>query len=161
MTASPVSTSSVKFNPESRLYIDGELRDSVSGRTADNINPATEEVLGVATDAGAEDMEVAVAAARRAFDSTDWSTNREFRQHCLMQLHNALQEEKEYIRAELIAEVGAPLSSTYIAQLEWPIADAVGWPARYISEFAWERALPDGALLGSPYHRKVVKEAVG
>ncbi|ORB35477.1 aldehyde dehydrogenase family protein, partial [Mycobacterium paraseoulense] len=161
MTTSSVAASTVPFNAENRLYIDGELRDSSTGRTIENINPATEEVLGVATDAGAEDMEAAITAARRAFDSTDWSTNREFRQHCLMQLHDTLQEEKEDIRAELIAEVGAPLSSTYIAQLEWPIADAVGWPARYISEFPWERALPDGALLGSPYHRKVVKEAVG
>jgi len=161
MTTSPVAASTLPFNAETRLYIDEELRDSSTGSTVENINPATEEVLGVATDAGAEDMEAAIAAARRAFDSTDWSTNHEFRQHCLMQLHNALQEEKEDIRAELIAEVGAPLSSTYIAQLEWPIADAVGWPARYISEFPWERTLPDGALLGAPYHRKVVKEPVG
>ena len=139
MTASPVAAATVSFNPESRLYIDGQLRDSSSGRTADNINPATEEVLGTCTDAGADDMDEAIAAARRAFDTTDWSTNHEFRQRCLMQLHEALQEEKEEMRAELIAEVGAPVGMTYIAQLEWPLADAVRWPAEYISKFAWER----------------------
>lgn len=161
MTASPVDATTVSFNPETRLYIDGELRDSATGKAVDNINPATEDVLGTATDAGADDMEQAIAAARRAFDTTDWATNHEFRQHCLMQLHNALLEEKEDIRAELIAEVGATVGMTFIAQLEWPLADAVRWPAQYISEFTWERALPDGALMGTPYHRKVVKEPMG
>ncbi|EHI14712.1 aldehyde dehydrogenase family protein [Mycolicibacterium thermoresistibile] len=160
MTASPVATS-VQFNPETRLYIDGELRESRTGKTVDNINPATEEVLGTATDVGADDMEQAIAAARRAFDTTDWSTNHEFRRRCLLQLHDALQEEKEDIRAELIAEVGATVGMTFIAQLEWPLADAIRWPANYISEFAWERPLPDAALMGAPYHRKVVKEPVG
>src|SRR5215212_3395600 len=157
MTASPVAATTVSFNPESRLYIDGRLRESSTGRTADNINPATEEVLGVCTDAGAEDMDEAVAAARRAFDTTDWSTNHEFRQRCLMQFHEALQEEKEDMRAELIAEVGATVGMTYIAQLEWPLADAVRWPAQHISKFTWERMLDEDAKMGVPYNRVVVK----
>jgi aldehyde dehydrogenase (NAD+) len=116
MTASPIAAATVNFNPETRLYIDGRLRDSSTGKTADNINPANEELLGVATDASAEDMDEAIAAARKAFDTTDWSTNHDFRQHCLEQLHAALQVEKEEMRAELIAEVGATVGMTYIAQ---------------------------------------------
>ncbi|OBI44832.1 aldehyde dehydrogenase family protein [Mycobacterium sp. E796] len=161
MTASPVDATTVQFDPETRLYIDGRLRDSSTGRTVDNVNPATEEVLGTCTDAGAEDMEQAIAAARRAFDTTDWSTDHEFRKHCLLQLHNALQEEKEDIRAELIAEVGSTVGMTYIAQLEWPLADAVKWPAEYISKFAWERMLDQDAKMGVPYNRVVVKEPMG
>ncbi|MGA9490170.1 MAG: aldehyde dehydrogenase family protein, partial [Mycobacterium sp.] len=161
MTASPVAAATVNFNPETRLFVDGRLRDSSTGKTVENVNPANEEVLGTATDAGAEDMEEAIAAARRAFDTTDWSTNREFRQHCLMQLHEALQQEKEDIRAELIAEVGATVGMTYIAQLEWPLADAIRWPAQYISDFAWERMLDQDAKMGVPYNRVVVKEAMG
>jgi len=87
---------------QSQLLIDGKLVAG-SGGTFPTVNPATEEVLGVATDAGADDMDEAIAAARRAFDTTDWSTNHDYRQHCLEQLHDALQEEKEDIRAELIA----------------------------------------------------------
>jgi aldehyde dehydrogenase (NAD+) len=161
MTAARVAATTVPFNPEARLYIDGRLRESSTGKTADNINPATEELLGVATDAGAEDMQEAIAAARRAFDTTDWSTNREFRQRCLMQLHNALPEEKEDMRAELVAEVGSPLSSTYIAQLDWPLADAIRYPAELISTFPWERMLDQDAKLGAPYDRVVVKEPMG
>ncbi|WP_407685915.1 aldehyde dehydrogenase family protein [Mycobacterium sp. HUMS_1102779] len=161
MTASPVATTTVQFNPESRLYIDGRLRESSTGKTIENLNPATEELLGVATDAGAQDMEEAIAAARRAFDTTTWSTDRAFRQHCLMQLHEALQQEKEDMRAELVAEAGSPLGMTYIAQLDWPLADAIRWPAQYISEFPWERQLGEAALMGVPYNRVVVKEAMG
>ncbi|MCW2532929.1 MAG: Aldehyde dehydrogenase, partial [Blastococcus sp.] len=35
-----------KYTPESRMLIDGELVGSSSGAEFDNINPATEEVLG-------------------------------------------------------------------------------------------------------------------
>ncbi|BBX28440.1 aldehyde dehydrogenase family protein [Mycolicibacterium alvei] len=161
MTALPVAATTVQFHPETRLFIDGHLREAAGGRTADNLNPSTEEVLGIAADADAQDMDAAIAAARRAFDTTDWSTNHDFRQHCLMQLHNALQLEKEDMRAELVAEAGAPVGMTYIAQLDWPLTDAIRWPAQYISEFTWERQLDEAALMGVPYQRVVVKEAMG
>jgi aldehyde dehydrogenase (NAD+) len=161
MTLSRPVAATVRFNPEARLYIDGRLRESSTGRTVDNIDPATEEILGGATDADAEDMEQAIAAARRAFDTSDWSTDREFRKHCLLQLHDALQDEKEDMRAELVAEVGAPVMSTYIAQLDWPLADAVRWPAELITRFQWERPLDQDAKLGVPYNRVVIKEPMG
>jgi aldehyde dehydrogenase (NAD+) len=161
MTASPTAATTVNFNPEARLLINGQLREAATGQTAVNLNPATEEVLGVAADAGAQDMDEAIAAARCAFDATDWSTNREFRRRCLIQLHEALQEEKEDIRAELIAEVGATVGMTYIAQLEWPLADAIRYPAELISTFQWERMLAQDAKMGVPYNRVVVKEPMG
>ena len=74
------------MNPETRLFIDGELCEAASGKTYANINPATEEVMGQVADAGSGDMDRAIAAARRAFDDTDWSTNHAFRLKCLQQL---------------------------------------------------------------------------
>jgi acyl-CoA reductase-like NAD-dependent aldehyde dehydrogenase len=58
------------------MLIDGKLVDTDSGSTFDNVNPATEEVLGTVADASAAEMQRAIDAARRAFDNTDWSTNR-------------------------------------------------------------------------------------
>ena len=52
------------------MLVDGELRPARSGRTFETVNPATEEVLGVVADAGPEDLDDAIDAARRAFDST-------------------------------------------------------------------------------------------
>ena len=110
---------------ELRLLIDGKLVESSSGKTFDNINPATEEVLGPVADATREDMDAAIAAARRAFDTTDWSTNRELRKRCLQQLQAALEEERELIRDELVAEVGTPVLMTYGPQLDAPLSDGL------------------------------------
>ena len=60
-----------------RLLIDGQLLDT--SRTFPSLNPATGEVLGHAPDATVAHAEAAIAAARRAFDETDWSTNAELR----------------------------------------------------------------------------------
>jgi aldehyde dehydrogenase (NAD+) len=155
------STASQTVQGEDRMLVDGELVGSASGATYDNVNPATEEVLGQTADATAEDMDRAIAAARRAFDETTWSTDRALRKRCLEQLHQALQDEKEALRAELVAEVGAPIQTTYIAQLDWPLEDGLLFPARLIEEYAWERELPDTEFFGGINHRRVIKEAVG
>ena len=59
---------------EDRLLIDGELVAAENGKTYETISPSTEEVLGTAADASIADTKRAIAAARRAFDTTDWST---------------------------------------------------------------------------------------
>lgn len=147
---------------ESRMLIDGKLVDSETGARFDNVNPATEEVLGGTADGTRADMERAVAAARRAFDTTDWSRNHELRVTCLRQLQAALEAEREEIRSELVAEVGCPVLSTYGPQLDVPLTEALGWPAAMIGEFAWKRALPDKDAFGMGMAtREVWKEPIG
>ncbi len=152
---------STTVSGEVRLLIDGQLTEARSGKTFDNINPATEEVLGVVADAGHDDMELAITAARKAFDTTDWATNGALRQRCLQQLHAAIEGEKEFFRSELVAEVGCPVLITYGPQLDAPLEDGLLWPARYIDEFEWERQLPDGHAFGQNSWRRVTKEAIG
>jgi aldehyde dehydrogenase (NAD+) len=146
---------------ESRMLIDGELVAAVSGAEFTNVSPATGLTLGSVAAAGAEDMQRAVAAARRAFDGTEWSTNRELRQRCLGQLQSALESEKEDLREELIAEVGCPVMTTHNAQVDWPLAEALRYPAQLIDGFEWERMLDGGGLFGERNVRTVVKEPVG
>jgi aldehyde dehydrogenase (NAD+) len=146
---------------EHRMLIDGKLVDAKSGKTFDNINPATEALLGPVADAGHDDMDEAIGAARRAFDETTWATDKAFRQRCIRQLQAALEEERELLRAELVAEVGAPIALTYGPQLDAPLAEGLLWPAQYIDEFPWERDLPEGAAFGARSWRRVAKEAVG
>jgi aldehyde dehydrogenase (NAD+) len=146
---------------EARLLIDGKLVDAESGARFDNINPATEEVLGQVADASVADMRRAIEAARRAFDETDWSTNHAFRKRCLEQLQAAIESEKEELRAELVAEVGTPIMLTYGAQLDAPLEDGLMWPARTIDQFPWERELSEGHAFGGHAARKVVKEPAG
>lgn len=156
-----IETKIGSFEPEPRLLVDGELAEAASGARFDNVNPATEEVLGQVADGGREDMERAIAAARRAFDETDWSTNKELRKRAIAQLQDALEEEREQMRAELVAEVGTPVSMTYHLQLDTPLEDGYRWPAKAIDDFEWERELPDSNMFGLHSRRKVVKEAQG
>ncbi len=58
---------------QTRHLIDGRWRDSVSGSTFETINPATEEVIADVAEGGPEDVDLAVKAARKAFDSGPWS----------------------------------------------------------------------------------------
>src|SRR5690606_29416499 len=97
------------FNAEARLYIDGQLREAISGKVYNNINPANNQVIGVAADAGLDDAELAIAAARRAFDQTDWSTNVALRKKCLSQLRDGLKAVAADLRQQVVAEVGAPI----------------------------------------------------
>src|SRR5262245_62958171 len=87
---------------DERMLIDGELQITSSKATFDVVHPATEQVAGQATDGTVQDMARAVGAARRAFDETDWSRDVEFRYHCLTQLHDALDRNKERLRRNLI-----------------------------------------------------------
>lgn len=146
---------------ESRMLIDGELVGAASGAEFDNFSPATGQVLGTTAAAGANDMDGAIAAARRAFDATDWPTNRGLRKRCLAQLQSALDGEKEGLREELIAEVGCPVVTTQTAQLDWPLAEALRYPARLIDDFEWRRVLDGGGLFGDRNVRTIVKEPVG
>ena len=146
---------------EVRMLIGGELVEGRAGRRFDNINPATEEVLGQVADGGAEDMDLAIGAARKAFDETDWATDRAFRQRCLRQLQEAIVAEQELFRAELVAEVGCPIAITYGPQLDAPLEDGLLWPAQTIDDFEWERELPIGEAFGMRSWRKVVKEPAG
>ena len=55
-----------------KLFIGGRWADSASGKTFDTIDPATGEVLARVAEAGPEDVDRAVAAARKSFDSGVW-----------------------------------------------------------------------------------------
>jgi aldehyde dehydrogenase (NAD+) len=57
-----------------RMLIDGELVGASDGGTYDSIDPSTGEVARVVPDATTADVERAIAAARRAFDTSDWAT---------------------------------------------------------------------------------------
>ena len=144
------------------MLVDGELIGSDSGKTFDNVNPATEEVLGPVADASNAEMHRAIDAARRAFDDTDWSTNRERRKECLTQLQEALEKEQEDLREELILEVGCPRMTTHANQLDIPLDAALRYPIKLMDEFAWRTDLPTAVdRRGNVNTRQVWKEPVG
>ncbi|HEY6574503.1 MAG TPA: aldehyde dehydrogenase family protein [Mycobacterium sp.] len=144
---------------DERMLIDGELRYTGSGAKFDVIHPASEEVAGQATDGTVEDMGRAVGAARRAFDETDWSRDLDFRYHCLTQLHEALERNKERLRRVLITEVGCPVTVSG-SQIESPIDEVKHW-AEHAKNFEYlvDTGLHDTPM--GPARRKIVYEPIG
>jgi aldehyde dehydrogenase (NAD+) len=148
------------LKPESRNLIDGRLVEATGGATFPNVNPATEEVIGVTADATTADMDRAIAAARRAFDETDWATDHAFRARCLTQFRVAMDAAKDELRAIVVAEAGAPVLLAYAAMCD----AAIEW-MRYWEELAatypFETTMPDMELMGMRSRRLVRREAAG
>ncbi|RIK93427.1 MAG: aldehyde dehydrogenase [Proteobacteria bacterium] len=145
---------------ESRNLIDGRLVPATSGATFDNVNPATEETIGVTADATKQDMDAAIAAARRAFDEGRWAGDPAFRARCLRQLHAALTEAREELRAIVIAEAGSPILLTYGVQCNSSIDDVLYW-ADLAESYACETPMRDVAFMGVPQRRVLRREPVG
>jgi phenylacetaldehyde dehydrogenase len=68
------SAGSSQTREPGRLLIDGQWVEAASGKTFETLDPATEESLGWVAHGAAEDIELAVGAARRCFDDerSDW-----------------------------------------------------------------------------------------
>jgi aldehyde dehydrogenase (NAD+) len=141
-----------------RMLIDGQLVEAPG--TFPSINPATGELVGHAPDATVADAEAAVAAARRAFDTTDWSTNTELRIRCLEQLHTALVEHRDELAALNTAEVGATAGLNAGPQLDAPI-EIIRYYADLLKTYPLTEDLGNTESHGMQHRRWVEKEAAG
>jgi aldehyde dehydrogenase (NAD+) len=150
------------MKPESQLYIDGVLCAAAGGATYANISPVTEQEIGRAADATGADMERAIAAARRAFDTSDWRSDHEFRLRCLHQLKQGLLAVREELRQQIAAETGAPLGICGAAgpQCDVPI-EFIDYTLAQLPHFEWTRDAGEATPLGMPTQRYVEKEAIG
>ncbi|MGB8649825.1 MAG: aldehyde dehydrogenase [Mycobacteriales bacterium] len=143
-----------------QLLVDGKLVPSASGAVFETVNPATEEVLGAAADAGAEDMDAAIGAARRAFDTGTWARDPVFRARCIRQLRDALTAQAEELRATTVAEVGAPVMLTYGAHQDGPVAD-LGFAADLAESYVWEQDLGTSTVMGIASRRYTRRTPAG
>ena len=102
-----------------RLYIDGAFRDAASNRWTDVIEPATQEVIAQVPDGDATDIDHAVRAARRAFESGPWrDTTAQERGRILFRLAQIVRDHAaEWAKLETINN-GKP-----IVESEFDIAD--------------------------------------
>ncbi|MEO5587509.1 MAG: aldehyde dehydrogenase family protein [Novosphingobium sp.] len=145
---------------DAKLYIDGQLRDATGGRTYDVIGPWTGQPVGKAADATAEDVDAAIAAARRAFDTTDWSTNVEKRVE-LVKKYRALFEQNRARLGELAQhEAGAAMGAVGRAHVDMALD---GWDdyIRIFPQVEWEKDYGTRPAFGMNHKRIAVREAVG
>nr|WP_221634131.1 aldehyde dehydrogenase [Nocardioides luti] len=142
------------------MLVDGRLTEASDGASYAVLNPATGREIGQAPDATADDVDAAIAAARRAFDETDWSTDVALRVRCLRQLHAALLEERESFEALTTAEVGMPGFMMVAAGFEVPV-EGLRWVTDLAEGYAWETDLGVARPMGIPSRRTVRREPVG
>jgi aldehyde dehydrogenase (NAD+) len=92
------------------LLIDGQRVPSLSGRTFETLNPATEQVIATIAEGDAADVDRAVAAARRAFEGP-WSRMRAAeRGHILFRLVELMKQHADEIAALESLDAGKPIS---------------------------------------------------
>lgn len=90
-----------------QFYIDGEWVDPVEPRTLDVVNPATEEVYGRISLGSEADVDKAVAAAQRAFETYSL-TSREERCDLLQAILDEFKKRHDDIAEAIMDEMGAP-----------------------------------------------------
>lgn len=144
---------------EGRLFIDGEFRETKSGKRYEVINPADESVVAAAADAGAEDVHDAVTAARRAADDTSWATDHKFRRHCLEQLQVALRNEADAFRRLVTAEAG--IAGSVIVNHVDAMIDGMDFWNDLTTSFPWEEELGPYEFMGLSSNRRIRYEPHG
>lgn len=137
-----------------KLFIDGEWRDSLSGRTIPVVNPATEEEIGEVAHAQREDLELAVSAAVRGFQV--WRKMSPLdRSGILRKAGDLLRQRADSIATMMTLEQGKPVAEARIEVLG--CADFLDW-------FAEEGRRTYGRMIparSEGVYNLVMKEPVG
>ncbi|MCD4526010.1 aldehyde dehydrogenase [Nocardioides sp. cx-173] len=146
--------------PPPQLLVDGRLRPAGDATTYPVLDPATGREIGQAPDATAADVDAAIAAARRAFDESDWSSDVALRVRCLRQLHQALLDHADDVRALTTAEVGMPGFMMGAAGFDVPV-EGLRWVTDLLESYEFETDLGVAEPMGIASRRTVRREPIG
>ncbi|GAA4299572.1 aldehyde dehydrogenase family protein [Streptomyces venetus] len=112
----PESRSVVDIAPSYGLFIDGEFADAADGKVFKTVSPSSEEVLSEIAQAGAEDVDRAVKAARRAFEKWSALPGSE-RAKYLFRIARIIQERSRELAVLETLDNGKPIKETRDADL--------------------------------------------
>ncbi|GAX62871.1 aldehyde dehydrogenase [Candidatus Scalindua japonica] len=112
-----VSKEDIQIKP-GKLFINGKWVDSVSGKTFDVLNPATEEVLTSVAEGDKADIDLAVSAARKAFEKGPWKKmDARERGKILLKIMELIEKNKDELALLETMDNGKPISETTNADL--------------------------------------------
>lgn len=120
-------------NGTKKLLIDGEWKESSSQKTLPVINPATEQILTHVALADQRDVDLAVAAAKRAYEDPMWTNmNPHERERLLHKIADLIEQNADELALLETLDQGMPYSNSI-----WHLKDVVkafryyaGWPTR-------------------------------
>ncbi|WP_329204665.1 aldehyde dehydrogenase [Streptomyces sp. NBC_00683] len=125
-----------------KLFIGGAFVDPATDSTLEVVSPATEEVIGRTPEARPEDIDLAVSAARRAFDEGPWPRlGLTERIEVLQRFRDAYAARMRETAVLLSSEVGSPITWSTRAQAGAPIG-IIDYYLKLAPGFAWEREVP-------------------
>jgi betaine-aldehyde dehydrogenase len=136
-------------------FIDGAFRPSLDGASEPVLNPANGEEIAQAPLSGAADVDVAVAAARRAFDGWSQTTPAE-RASALLGLAGAIEDHAEELARDEAINAGKPLAAV--------LSDEIGVMADNLRFFAGAARCMEGRAAGEYMAGRtsfIRREAVG
>ena len=103
---------------QTKILIGNEWRDSVSGKTFKTVNPATEEVIAEVAEGDEADIDLAVKAARKAFESGPWADmDARDRGRLINRLADLIEENFDELSALETLDNGKPISDARAADL--------------------------------------------
>jgi aldehyde dehydrogenase (NAD+) len=143
----PESTAIVSLRDTYGLWIGGEWVEPRSGNTFPTINPANEEQLAVVAEAGDDDVDLAVAAARNAYESVWRDLPGKERAKYLYRIARLLQERSREFAVLETLDGGKPIKES--RDVDLPLAAAhffhyAGWADKLDYAFVGRRAKPIG-----------------
>lgn len=146
----------LKKNPKN--YIDGKWCDAVSGKTFEVTNPANGSFLANVPEGAEADIDLAVAAARRAYDNGVWSKlNSSERERILMRLADLVEQNIEVLSALDSKDVGMPYMAARMGMIPHAIASmryTAGWTSKLNGETR-------EVILPGEWHTYTLRESLG
>ena len=145
-----------------KMFIDGQWVPSVSGKTFEVLNPATEEVVTHVAEGDKEDIDLAVKAARKAFESGPWSSMSSSDRGKLIYKVGDLILDKLNELAELESlDNGKPISVARVADV--PMAADIfhymsGWATKIHGDTI---SISVPYTPGAEYHSYTLREPIG
>jgi aldehyde dehydrogenase (NAD+) len=126
----PESASIVRLRSSYGLFIDGAFSDPSAHQQFASLNPATEETLAMVSQASSADVDRAVAAARRAYDSVWFKTSGAERAKYLFRIARLIQERSRELAVVETLDNGKPIRES--RDIDIPLAAAhffyyAGW----------------------------------
>ena len=131
-----------------QAFIDGKYVDAASGKTFDCVSPIDGRVLGQVADGQEEDINRAVAAARRSFDAGAWSNARPtHRKKVLLKLAQLIEQHADELALLESLDMGKPVSDARSVDLAATIR-CMGWTAEALDKVYGEVAATGQDELG-------------
>ncbi len=129
--------------PEGRAFIDGRYVGAVSGETFDCVSPIDGRVIANVASADAADVDLAVEAARRAFERGSWSRQppRE-RKRVLLRFAELLLEHRDELALLETLDMGKPISDSLAVDIP-SSARCIAWYAEAIDKI-YDEVAPTG-----------------